>query len=721
MRYDTAVSEVLGAVLLIGLVVVAFTIIAAVFLSSAPSQSSNNPIATTSSHCVKCDENRYQIYVSHDGGEPYVEDDLKFKVTFDGSSGYLTPNGTYTGQPSECTATPLADQLWAGDVQKKAGTGTETFKAGEVLLFDNLPEAPKSLVITDPNNQPIDTFSYEAGGKPVIKDLTDVARGNEEAYYNSTVESGAFVDTGSVKPVLNVENLTTKMPDDYCYATFYYDNTLGVSMAASPCTGQPLIFDDAGNLISGQDTCSRPWNEFIGVGSLSDDWTFLKKDMGQPKVFDTNEKEGQSLAARSFTVRFKNAIKWRLGNSYSVAAACESCGANEAYVWGYMFLDANKNGVRDANETGFTSGSVHLVGRYKNNPTTENFDDTYPVDSSGRWQSRCIKMSGWAFDLDGIIPSGYTNTTQLAYPGYDEKITGEAKKNPPRVDFGVAPIEVPTITPTPTPTPLTPTPTPTVIPVDSGGVGAVLYDADNTTDVIVEFAFSDAGYDNVFSLSSPRVVSLGSGHSTPVGTSWNLGTFTAGQELKFADVANGKTYYTGPASRNPDGFYHGAVTLKNSTGTYHKYLVTFEDYWQGGDKDYNDVEFYVSGNLFTMATPTPTPTPTPAPTATPSSDTTPPSVSISSPVPGVSWSKNTYHTISWSATDTVGVTQIVIKLSTDGGSSYPYTVLSTSSNTGSYNWYVPNKKTTMARLKVTAYDAAGNPGNKESGTFKITN
>lgn len=161
------------------------------------------------------------------------------------------------------------------------------------------------------------------------------------------------------------------------------------------------------------------------------------------------------------------------------------------------------------------------------------------------------------------------------------------------------PTETPTIAPTPTTT--------VVIPIDQGGVGKQLCVLDNTSDIIVDFAYSSAGYKNVFKLSSPKSVSLGWSQGempdnrigTDLGTTWNLGKFTTGQELIFADTANGKTYYTGPGSRNPDKIAHAAITLKNATGTHHKYLVTFEDYWNGGDKDYNDLEFYVSGNLST--------------------------------------------------------------------------------------------------------------------------
>lgn len=175
----------------------------------------------------------------------------------------------------------------------------------------------------------------------------------------------------------------------------------------------------------------------------------------------------------------------------------------------------------------------------------------------------------------------------------------------------------PTATPTPTPTP-TPLPIATTeVPVNITGVGKSLCVLDNTSEIIVEFAFSKAGYKNTFYLAGPRYQALGwtkgdpKSYGDPLGKTWSLGTFEVGDELKFADTADmgttktsdDQTYYTGPASRNPDGEEHGAITLFNNTtgGTYHKYLVSYEDLlkkdWKSGEPDYNDVEFYVSGSI----------------------------------------------------------------------------------------------------------------------------
>jgi hypothetical protein len=160
------------------------------------------------------------------------------------------------------------------------------------------------------------------------------------------------------------------------------------------------------------------------------------------------------------------------------------------------------------------------------------------------------------------------------------------------------PTETPTVAPTPTAT--------AVIPIDPGGIGAQLCVMDDKSDIIVDFAYSSADYKNEFKLAGPKSISLGWSQGTmpnrvgtPFGATWNLGKFASGYELIFSSTANGRTYYTGPASRNPDNFIHAAISLKNSTGTHHKYLVTFEDYWGGGDEDYNDLEFYVSGDVST--------------------------------------------------------------------------------------------------------------------------
>lgn len=81
-------------------------------------------------------------------------------------------------------------------------------------------------------------------------------------------------------------------------------------------------------------------------------------------------------------------------------------------------------------------------------------------------------------------------------------------------------------------------------------------------------------------------------HSTPVGTTLNLGTFAPGTELMFRLYVHdtGFNYYSGPASRNPDGDAHARVLNDWLPGTT---LVSFEDLFgtPEGANGYNDLSF----------------------------------------------------------------------------------------------------------------------------------
>lgn len=79
----------------------------------------------------------------------------------------------------------------------------------------------------------------------------------------------------------------------------------------------------------------------------------------------------------------------------------------------------------------------------------------------------------------------------------------------------------------------------------------------------------------------------------------DLGDFAAGEVLTFSLYVHntGLTYYTGPASLNPDNVIHAAYAnwapdlVIPVFGTH----VGFEDLWKGGDFDYNDLRYVVKG------------------------------------------------------------------------------------------------------------------------------
>ncbi len=136
-------------------------------------------------------------------------------------------------------------------------------------------------------------------------------------------------------------------------------------------------------------------------------------------------------------------------------------------------------------------------------------------------------------------------------------------------------------------------------------LGSNIYVAE-TGNVTTTFLFNGAGYSNNLFLYLP---SNGFGvifnnQTTAPGTTYDLGTFTAGTELQFAIYVldTGHTFFSGDASRNADGLAHAVVDTEYYTGeTY----VGFEDLWGGGDRDYDDVAFSFSNVATTPSVPEP--------------------------------------------------------------------------------------------------------------------
>jgi len=102
-------------------------------------------------------------------------------------------------------------------------------------------------------------------------------------------------------------------------------------------------------------------------------------------------------------------------------------------------------------------------------------------------------------------------------------------------------------------------------------------------------------------------------------------------------------------------------------------------------------------------------------------DTTPPTVTITSPVGGESWGAATLHNITWTAADNIAIASIDLALSTDGGASFPTPIATGLSNTGTFAWTLPVVLTTQARVRVLAHDGTGNVGSDSShANFSIT-
>jgi hypothetical protein len=151
-----------------------------------------------------------------------------------------------------------------------------------------------------------------------------------------------------------------------------------------------------------------------------------------------------------------------------------------------------------------------------------------------------------------------------------------------------------------------------------GIFGGSFYIIDPNAPVEFTFVTSHAGHDLVLSVASIdesgavtgwQEVFVKTGNS--VGTvNYNIDprnySYTAtGTELllRLYDKTTNYTYYSGAATGNPDGTDHAVSFYDYYDG---KTLVGFEDLYNGGDKDFDDIVFLMS-NVSNIPTPVPEP------------------------------------------------------------------------------------------------------------------
>jgi hypothetical protein len=146
-------------------------------------------------------------------------------------------------------------------------------------------------------------------------------------------------------------------------------------------------------------------------------------------------------------------------------------------------------------------------------------------------------------------------------------------------------------------------------PIAAPGTEGLSVIVNSTADVIATYEGNSAAYSNDLYVG----LNLGNAntfifnnHGSPVGSMVNLGSFSIGTELIFRlHVRNtGYDFYSGDASRNPDGYAHARVQQNWQPGVT---LVSFEDLYNGPFV-YNDLSFSftntTSGQPSTIPEPT---------------------------------------------------------------------------------------------------------------------
>jgi hypothetical protein len=122
-------------------------------------------------------------------------------------------------------------------------------------------------------------------------------------------------------------------------------------------------------------------------------------------------------------------------------------------------------------------------------------------------------------------------------------------------------------------------------------IGSITFPYDGN--LVVTYVSSDAGYNNEFGISSPVLQKLGFIHNEKVGTQYtNVGKCSANSNVVlYISTPQGYTYYTD--NLGADSVDHAYLTSSGS-GYNLNYNVAFEDTYNGGDMDHNDVVLSVS-------------------------------------------------------------------------------------------------------------------------------
>jgi hypothetical protein len=103
-------------------------------------------------------------------------------------------------------------------------------------------------------------------------------------------------------------------------------------------------------------------------------------------------------------------------------------------------------------------------------------------------------------------------------------------------------------------------------------------------------------------------------------------------------------------------------------------------------------------------------------------DRTPPSITLRAPVTGALWTAGSIAMVTWSAYDGGGLASFEVRLSTDGGSGFPYLVGMAGAADTSVAWTVPSLSSDSCRVLVRAVDLAGNVSADTSrGLFRVAN
>ena len=274
MRYEHAVSEIIGAVILIGVVMGGIAIIGVILLSTPPPE--KTPKASISSYCVRCDRSgTYEIIMYHGGGESFERNNTQFYLqTENGKLEQIVPWWVYDGTPEDCMFSDIGDSSLSG---RETWASSDYWKSGETLRFRFTSASEPSGM--DVRYYPFKSVMTRAEFKDEIRDSPCVTENNPLGCQDPTGELTPKLKSVTCNPAGCNGNL--------CEAVFTYNLTSGSFSIPVHKSG-------------------KPWNYFAGSDT-----------MGTREDFSSSGSEIDTVR-----VNFSSNVIWWLGRSKSEKASC---------------------------------------------------------------------------------------------------------------------------------------------------------------------------------------------------------------------------------------------------------------------------------------------------------------------------------------------------------------------------------------------------------------
>jgi len=286
MRQENAVSEVIGAVLLIGVVMLSMAIIGVILLSTPPPE--KTPKASLTSYCVRCDFNgNYEMILYHGGGEPLIRNQVKFILYLeDGSSREIIPWWVYEGTPEDCMYSDIGDSSLSS---RSFWNAVTEWKSGETLRFrEQVSSKPIGM---DIRYYPFKSSMVKVDFKNQIKNASCVDNADPASCRDPADELIPILINPRKKG--DPGCIPGGCDDGSCYACFTYS-----------------MHDDSNStyVINVQvENPQKPWNYFIGNNSA---------------VTHSSFNNSGSMNA-TINVTFFNEVQWWLGRTKSEIARCD--------------------------------------------------------------------------------------------------------------------------------------------------------------------------------------------------------------------------------------------------------------------------------------------------------------------------------------------------------------------------------------------------------------